>query len=59
MNHVLVSSSSSAQGIASSSNSQMFSLSESSQLPILVPRQVFLVVILESWVHVGRFLCKV
>jgi len=58
MNHVLASSSSSAQGTASSSNGQKTSLSESSQLPILVHLLVFLVVVLESWVHVGLFLCR-
>jgi len=48
MNHVLASSSSSAQGIASSSNGQKTSLSESFRLPILVHLLVFLVVVLES-----------
>jgi len=58
MNHVLVSSPSSVQGIASSSNGQKTSLLESSQFPILVHLLVFLVVVLESWVHVGLFLCR-
>jgi len=59
MNHVLASSSSSVQGTASSSNGQMSSLSEFSRLPILVRLLVFLVAVLESWVHVGLFLCRV